>query len=720
MNLANRTEVSQTKSSYETQKGIIIHRTIEALPDSGTMDDLIEALNESRGVLLSSNYEVPGRYRRWMFGFINAPLSISAIGRSFQVSALNERGQVILPFIRAAVQQLSAVESISFDATELSGSVCVTTERFPEEMRSKQPSIFSLLRCLIEVFYSDQDPYLGLYGAFGYDLAYQFENVEKQIPRLPGQRDLVLFIPDQIYVVDHYRNSAFISYYDFEINGKSTVGLSRDGLSVPYHPSTRVSCSCDHEPGQYADCVRQAREYFQRGDLFEAVPGQTFFEPAKLPPSAIFRSLRERNPSPYQFLINLGEQEYLVGASPEMYVRVIGRQIETCPISGTIDRGNDAIGDATQIRELLNSEKDESELTMCTDVDRNDKSRICIPGTVRVIGRRQIELYSKLIHTVDHVEGKLADGYDALDGFLTHTWAVTVTGAPKLWAMRFLEEHERSPRNWYGGAVGVIGFNGDLNTGLTLRTIHIQNGIAKIRAGATLLYDSDPKKEEEEIYLKAEIFLEIVRGSSNRQTHKCIDQSKKKGIGKRIVLIDHQDSFVHTLANYFRQSGAEVTTFRPGFDIDYLKSAKPDLVVLSPGPGRPSDFLLSNTIAIVRQLNLPMFGVCLGLQGIVEYFGGKLGILPYPMHGKASEVILQESKLFAGLPKKLKVGRYHSIYAIKEEVPPILKVTAMTEDGIVMAVEHEFLPVSAVQFHPESILTLEGNVGLKIINNAIP
>ncbi len=719
MKRANLIETCPTKSSYKTKKGITIHRTIETEPTKEAIDDLIDALNESRGVLLSSNYEVPGRYRRWMFGFINPPISISAIGRSFRIWALNERGQVLLPFIRAAVQQLSAVESISADETELSGSVRIATERFPEEMRSKQPSIFSLLRCLVQLFYCP-DPYLGLYGAFGYDLAYQFENIEQKIPREPGQRDLVLFLPDEIYVVDNYRNSAFISRYDFQIHGKSTIGLSRDGLRDPYGPSAGAKRSCDHEPGEYVDCVRLAREAFQRGDLFEVVPGQTFFEPAKWPPSEIFRSLQERNPSPYGFLINLGEQEYLVGASPEMYVRVTGRQIETCPISGTIARGKDAIGDARQIRELLNSQKDESELTMCTDVDRNDKSRICVPGTVRVIGRRQIEIYSKLIHTVDHVEGRLADGYDALDGFLSHTWAVTVTGAPKLWAMRFLEEHERSPRNWYGGAVGVVGFNGDLNTGLTLRTIHIKNGIARIRAGATLLYDSDPKKEEEEIYLKAEAFLDVVRTERNKQTQQFTPKRKKTGIGKRIVLIDHQDSFVHTLANYFRQTGAEVTTFRPGFDINYLKKALPDLVVLSPGPGRPSDFALNDTIRMATQLNVPIFGVCLGLQGIVEYFGGKLGILPYPMHGKASEVILQESELFAGLPKKVKVGRYHSIYAIKEKVPPILKVTAMTEDGIVMAVEHESLPISAVQFHPESILTLEGDVGLKIIDNVIP
>src|SRR4029077_56067 len=122
-------------------------------------------------------------------------------------------------------------------------------------------------------------------------------------------------------------------------------------------------------------------------------------------------------------------------------------------------------------------------------------SRVCEPGSVRVIGRRQIEMYSRLIHTVDHVEGRLAEGLDALDGFLSHAWAVTVTGAPKRRAMQFIEDHERSPRGWYGGAIGVVHFDGSLNTGLVLRTVHVQRGVAEVRAGATLHFDSNPEAE---------------------------------------------------------------------------------------------------------------------------------------------------------------------------------------------------------------------------------
>jgi anthranilate synthase len=416
--------------------------------------------------------------------------------------------------------------------------------------------------------------------------------------------------------------------------------------------------------------------------------------------------------------MNLGDAEHLVGASPEMYVRVTGDRVETCPISGTIARGTDPVGDAEQILRLLNSEKDAAELTMCTDVDRNDKSRICEPGSVAVIGRRQIELYSRLIHTVDHVEGRLRPEFDALDAFLSHAWAVTVTGAPKTHAMRFIERHEKSPRRWYGGAVGLLNFSGDMNTGLTLRTVRIKDGIAEVRAGATLLYDSDPDAEEAETRLKASAMLDAIRSAGRPAAARksAADAAMRSGAGKRVLLIDHEDSFVHTLANYFRQTGARVTTWRAGFDPAALAPEKPDLLVLSPGPGRPEDFGISKTLGAARDLNLPVFGVCLGLQGMAEFCGARLALMPIPQHGKSATVCVHGGKLFDRLPKQFKVGRYHSIHVPRDTMPEALRVTAETEDGIVMAIEHHALPWAGVQFHPESIMTLDDGAGQRIID----
>ena len=643
---------------------------------------------------------------------------LTARGRHFRAEALNARGRVLLPALGRTLSGLDVVAAIDTRDDVVEGEVRAPAGRFTEEDRSRQPSVFSLLRALVDLFFHEDEPHLGLYGAFGYDLAFQFEPVRLKLERPPDQRDLVLYLPDELIVVDHRREVAQRRRYEFEVEGRATDGLPRDGAARPYVGHAEAPRAGDHEPGDYAALVRVARESFKRGDLFEVVPGQTFYSGSPRPPSELFRRLREWNPSPYGFLISLGEAEYLVGASPEMYVRVDGDRVETCPISGTIARGRDPIGDAAQILALLSSAKDASELTMCTDVDRNDKSRICVPGSVRVIGRRQIEMYSRLIHTVDHVEGRLLPGLDALDAFLAHTWAVTVTGAPKPWAMQFIEDHERSARAWYGGAVGLVGFDGNLNTGLTLRTVRVKDGIAEVRVGATLLYDSDPDEEERETHLKASAFLDALRRPARTSTAESVE-TPQPGRGKRILLVDHQDSFVHTLANYLRQTGAAVTTLRAGFPAEAVDALAPDLAVLSPGPGTPGDFDVSGTLRMLLERGIPVFGVCLGLQGMVEHFGGALDVLDYPMHGKASRIRVVGGRLFEGLPKEFAAGRYHSLFAIRDRLPADLVVTAETEDGVVMAVEHRTLPLAAVQFHPESILTLDDDLGLRLLQNVV-
>jgi anthranilate synthase len=716
-------DIIDPRSAYErfvTRGGVIVYRSSEVIDQKSVVEELIDRLDRQRGVLLSSSYDYPGRYTRWDLGFASPPIEIVAAERNVAVRALNARGQLLLGVLRKAVERSDAVEEISGDAFSFRTVLKKAVGRHPEEQRSKQPSVFSLLRSIIDHFHSRDDIHLGLYGAFGYDLAFQFEPIRKKLERPSDQRDLVLFLPDELVVVDHRKERAMRYSYDFEIDGRATRGMSRETPEAPYVSAEAVKGGSDHGPGEYAAAVEKARGAFKRGDLFEVVLSQTFREPCDSTPSTIFRRLRRTNPAPYGLFLNLGDSEYLVGASPEMYVRVDKSRVETCPISGTIARGRDAVEDAERIQELLSSRKEESELTMCTDVDRNDKSRICEPGSVRIIGRRQIELYSRLIHTVDHVEGTLRPEFDALDAFLTHTWAVTVTGAPKAWAMQFVEDQEKSPRAWYGGAIGVLGFDGGLNTGLTLRTVRLKNGIAEVRAGATLLYDSEPDAEERETRVKASAFLDAIRGVEVRRAAD-LDETDRPGAGKKVLLVDHQDSFVHTLANYFRQTGAEVVTLRAGFAETAFDELSPDLVVLSPGPGSPRDFDVSGTIAKALRRNLPIFGVCLGLQGMVEHFGGKLAVLDYPVHGKPSNirVLSKGGALFAGLPPIFRAGRYHSLHAIRDLLPSALRIAAETEDGVVMAIEHTTLPLAAVQFHPESLLTLDGNVGLALLKNVV-
>ena len=721
---------------YTTKGGVDVSRYSTEILIEIAIEEVLSCLDYQRGGLLTSSYEYPGRYKRWAIGFVNPPLEVFTRDRSFTIKAHNERGMVLLPFLAECLSKRSQLQVVSgtsqcnnrgcldfvnWDKDQITGSVRPTERFFSEEERSKQPSVFSVVREILSVFDSPEDDHLGLYGAFGYDLVFQFESMAKQLKRSPDQRDMLLYLPDELVIVDYYLQRAFRLQYEFETKYGSTRGFSRSGEVINYKGKCLTPTqSSDHKRGEYANQVEKALDYFSRGDLFEVVPSQSFFEACDKSPVKLFRTLQQINPSPYAFIFNLGK-EYLIGASPEMFVRVEGKRVETCPISGTIRRGKDAIDDATQILQLLNSRKDESELTMCTDVDRNDKSRICKAGSVRVIGRRQIEMYSHLIHTVDHVEGTLRPEFDAIDAFLSHLWAVTVTGAPKRAAIKFIEENERSPRRWYGGAVGYLNFKGDLNTGLVLRTIQLKDSIAEVRVGATILYDSCPEAEEEETLTKGAALFQTLNqtkqsSNSNLNYHRTNTESNK-----RVLLIDYEDSFVHTLANYIRQTSAKVTTLRHGFSESVFDTEYPDLVVLSPGPGRPSDFHLAETIAACTNRKIPIFGVCLGLQGIVEAYGGKLGILNYPQHGKTSCVSLVATKsiVFKDIPQSFQVGRYHSLYALPESVPAELKVTAISDDGVIMGIEHQTLPIAAVQFHPESIMTIPEEVGLGIIKNVV-
>jgi anthranilate synthase len=718
--------VDAQRTELMTTGGVRVMRTATPF-DPVELGRIAALVDERRGGVLSSGMEYPGRYSRWHMAYADPCAEIVATGRRVTARALNDRGRVLLPVIRTAMARVG--EPVD-DGTML---IAEPDREFTEEERSRRPTVFSALREITAAF-GCQDPHLGLYGAFGYDLAFQFEPVRlrRERPKDPArQRDLVLHLPDEIWVLDRRREEAVRYAYDFEAGGESTAGLDRRTPSTS--PGQEPLSVRDKDlpppprPGSYARVVAEARERFARGDLFEVVPSHVFHGRCASP-AAFYELLRQRNPAPYEFLFNLGEGEYLVGASPEMYVRVTGDRVETCPIAGTIARGEDTLEDAANIATLLGSAKEESELTMCTDVDRNDKSRVCVPGTVRVIGRRQIEMYSRLIHTVDHIEGRLRPGFDALDAFLTHMWAVTVTGAPKTWAMQFIEDHEQTPRRWYGGAVGKIGFDGSMNTGLTLRTAHISGGIAAVRAGATLLYDSVPDAEEKETHIKARALLEtlaeaerLARGATGpaEQRAGAPGSASVPGRTLRVLLVDHQDSFVHTLGDYFRQHGAEVTTLRSGFSPSLLDSYAPDLVVLSPGPGRPADFGCSALLDEVYSRGLPAFGVCLGLQAMVEHAGGALSLLPEPAHGKPGLVRVSGGSLLAGLPAEFTAGRYHSLYAPAESVRGGFAVTASTPDGVVMAIEDTEAGRWAVQFHPESILTASGRAGHRIIGNVL-
>jgi anthranilate synthase len=703
---------------YSTRSGIQVTRTVSKVPYKRGLEKLMRELDSRRGFYFSSGYEYPGRYSRWDIASVCPPLEITGAGREMEFRPLNLRGQMICEMLLPVLANHAHWESFHAGGGALHGRLKPLEGLFPEEQRSRQPSPFSIIRALIEEFGHPEDSRLALAGVFGYDLLLQFDPIQLKLPR-HDTKILHLFLCDDIYFMDRKKEVIERYSYEFERDSISTLGLARDGESVPAPTPREASpISSDHTPEEYMANVEKVRAGMKQGDFYEVVLRQTFRTNYSGSPSKLFERIQQLSPSPYEFCIQFGGEQ-LVGASPEMFVRVEGARVETCPISGTARRTGDPMADADAIRALLDSTKEESELTMCTDVDRNDKSRVCEPGSVKVIGRRLIESYAGLFHTVDHVEGTLAPEFDSLDAFLTHMWAVTVIGAPKRAAAQAVENIEKNARGWYGGAVGMISMNGDINTGILIRTTYLRDGIAEYPVGATILYDSVPANEERETRLKATGFFRALEPPAAPVSAPAIHVPTTEGKGVKMLLVDNDDCFIHTLANYARQTGAEVVTYRSGFPLEMIHQIAPGLVLISPGPGRPSDFGVPDLVRFGARLGVPMFGVCLGLQGIVEAFGGELGVLDYPMHGKPSMVTHTNKGVFEGLPETFRVGRYHSLYALRHKLPSCLEVTAESEDGVIMGVRHRELPIEAVQFHPESMLTLEGNCGLHLMENVV-
>jgi anthranilate synthase len=708
--------------SYTTPSGIVVDRTVSKVPYQRGLRALLKKLDSQRGIYFSSGYEYPERHSRWDIAALAPSLEIVSCGREISLHALNGRGAALNRMLEGVLRPHPHWESFTLERDAIRGVLKPLPALFPEEQRSKQPSAFSILRALVVEFKDPLANRLVLAGAFGYDLLFQFDPIKQRMPRA-GVKDLHLYLCDDIYFMDRKKEQIERYQYDFTRGEETTRGLKRSGARLkPSKPVEAAPISSDHTPEEYMANVETVREGMRRGDYYEVVLRQTFQAPYGGPPSELFERIQRASPSPYEFLLQFGEEQ-LIGASPEIFVRVEGRRVESSPISGTARRTGDPLRDADNIRELLASAKEESELTMCTDVDRNDKSRVCIPGSVRVIGRRLIERFAGVFHTVDHVEGMLAEGFDSLDAFLTHMWSVTMIGAPKKWAAQAVEDLEKDPRAWYGGAVGLISLNGDINTGITIRTVHLRNGVARYGAGATLLYDSIPENEDRECHLKATSFFRALDAQPSAPAIYAPNIAEGRGV--RLLLVDNDDCFIHTLANYARQTGAEVITYRSGFPLDIIQQLGPSLILISPGPGRPSDFGVPDLVRHAARAGVPAFGVCLGLQGMVEAFGGELGVLGYPKHGKPARVTNCGTGVFEGLPSEFRVGRYHSLYALPHKLPPCLEVTAECEDPdaeggrVIMGIRHRELPLEAVQFHPESILTMEGDLGLKLMENVV-
>ncbi|WP_306113935.1 MULTISPECIES: anthranilate synthase component I [unclassified Roseovarius] len=352
----------------------------------------------------------------------------------------------------------------------------------------------------------------GLFGYLGYDMIRLVEHLPDVNPDPLGLPDAVMLRPSVIAVLDGVKGEVIVVSPAWTHSGLSAraayaqaaervMDAVRDlERALPQQARDLGEAHEDAPPVSnftregYKEAVETAKEYIRAGDIFQVVPSQRWTQPFRQPPFALYRSLRRTNPSPFMFYFNFGGFQ-VVGASPEILVRVFGNEVTIRPIAGTRPRGATPEEDRAHEESLLADAKELAEHLMLLDLGRNDTGRVSKIGTVRPTEEFIIERYSHVMHIVSNVVGELAEDQDALSALLAGLPAGTVSGAPKVRAMEIIDELEPEKRGVYGGGVGYFSANGDMDVCIALRTAVVKDENLYIQAGGGVVYDSDPEAE---------------------------------------------------------------------------------------------------------------------------------------------------------------------------------------------------------------------------------
>jgi anthranilate synthase component I len=345
-----------------------------------------------------------------------------------------------------------------------------------------------------------QPPFLG--GAVGF-LAYDWVTTLEPVP-LPAPDAADAGLPPMRFLLastsvafDHVRRTMTVTGPRAEVD--RVVGALDTAAAVPAAaPAEAGAAVAEMTRAGFCAAVERAKEHIAAGDAFQIVPSQRVRRSTEASPFAIYRALRTVNPSPYMFLLDLGSFQ-LIGSSPETHVRLgMDGTCELRPIAGTRPRGRDAAQDDALAAELMASAKERAEHVMLVDLARNDLGRVCVPGSIRLERYMDVERYSHVMHIVSRVFGQIADGRTAVDLLKATFPAGTVSGAPKVRAMQIISELEGRRRGAYAGAVGYLGFGGDMDTCIALRTMVLRDGVAYLQSGCGVVADSDPDEEYQE------------------------------------------------------------------------------------------------------------------------------------------------------------------------------------------------------------------------------
>ena len=363
----------------------------------------------------------------------------------------------------------------------------------------------------------------GMVGYLGYEVARYFERLPAPEADPLGLPESVFMLADSILVFDHLTHKIKVvshahltgdteaAYRQATAKIDNLVARLRQPLTTPPDPaaSPATAVSSNMLPQDFQAKVARAKEYIYAGDIIQVVLSQRLARPLSASPFNFYRALRSLNPSPYMYYLHLDDFD-IVGASPELLVRVEDGIVSNHPIAGTRPRGKTVEQDRALEEELKHDEKECAEHIMLVDLSRNDVGRVSEPATVRVTQLMDIERYSHVIHLVSHVQGKLRAGLSQFDALRACFPAGTVSGAPKIRAMEIIAELEPDRRGTYAGAVGYFGFSGNMDTAIAIRTSLIKDGVAYTQAGAGIVADSVPEREYQESLSKAQALLTAI------------------------------------------------------------------------------------------------------------------------------------------------------------------------------------------------------------------
>ena len=360
----------------------------------------------------------------------------------------------------------------------------------------------------------------GLFGYLGYDMIRLVENLPDVNPDPLGLPDALMLRPSVVVVLDGVKGDVIVvspAWAGGGLSARAAYAQAGERVMDAVRDLDRQPTGAGHGFGDiqkapepisnfshdaYLKVVEKARDYIAAGDIFQVVPSQRWNQEFTLPPFSLYRSLRRTNPSPFMFYFNFGGFQ-VIGASPEILVRVFDKEITVRPIAGTRPRGATPAEDDALEKDLLADAKECAEHLMLLDLGRNDVGRVAKIGTVKPTEQFIIERYSHVMHIVSNVVGELADDQDALSAFLAGMPAGTVSGAPKVRAMEIIDELETEKRGVYGGGVGYFASNGDMDMCIALRTAVLQDEKLYIQAGGGVVWDSDPEAEYQETLHKS-------------------------------------------------------------------------------------------------------------------------------------------------------------------------------------------------------------------------